>query len=232
MEIKITLEDYLRELNLMDMQYGQEEELYPLINMMLRENDNVKELSIRDVHNGMNREDLGDKNIKIKRDLFCGFYKGFPDIVLLSKDFNPSETKNKKEIENYNNLMYGCIEAKSIGTNLIDFPDNGEISIPEFIKKGKQVTQELLWYGKVIYTNGLIWNYLELSTDKNKIEKKRCEKGFDYEDNMNIQYKTINIGKIVLEKNASELNIKEWNRLKNNLSVIDWTSSNNFDKFL
>lgn len=49
---KMTLEQYMRELWLMDKQYGQEIELYPLINMLLRDSANTKDLSIRDVHNG------------------------------------------------------------------------------------------------------------------------------------------------------------------------------------
>ena len=48
---KMTLEQYMRELWLMDKQYGQEEELYPLINMLLRDGANTEKLSIRDVHN-------------------------------------------------------------------------------------------------------------------------------------------------------------------------------------
>ena len=46
----MTLEQYMRELWLMDKQYGQEEELYPLINMLLRDGVNTENLSIRDVH--------------------------------------------------------------------------------------------------------------------------------------------------------------------------------------
>lgn len=48
----MTLEQYMRELWLMDKQYGQEEELYPLINMLLRDGANTEKLSIRDVHKG------------------------------------------------------------------------------------------------------------------------------------------------------------------------------------
>lgn len=50
----MTLEEYMRELVLMKRQYGQEEELYPLINMLLRENKNMNCLSLRQVANGTN----------------------------------------------------------------------------------------------------------------------------------------------------------------------------------
>ena len=48
----MTLEQYMRELWLMKKQYGQEIELYPLINMRLREYVNTERLSIRDGHIG------------------------------------------------------------------------------------------------------------------------------------------------------------------------------------
>lgn len=60
MNINITVEDYFKDLKLMEQQYGQEEELYPWIYMLLqmveqkkREklNNSYKRISIRDVHN-------------------------------------------------------------------------------------------------------------------------------------------------------------------------------------
>ena len=45
----MTLKQYMRELWLMDRQYGQEEELYPLVNMLLREGGNTENFSIRTV---------------------------------------------------------------------------------------------------------------------------------------------------------------------------------------
>ena len=41
------LKEYLRELKLAEQQYGQEEELYPLVNMLLRDGDNIAGLSLR-----------------------------------------------------------------------------------------------------------------------------------------------------------------------------------------
>lgn len=133
----MTLEEYMRELFLMKRQYGQEEELYPLVNMLLRENDNVKYLSVRDVH--------GPQGARFKKEMLIG-YASKPDLVILSENYNPqklyklenikkfldvknwrknnnekdkalnncSVPENKKnEIISESELMYGCVEVKT-----------------------------------------------------------------------------------------------------------------------
>ena len=72
----LTLEEYMRELILMEKQYGHEEELYPLINMLLRENDNVKGLSVRDVH--------GSRGSGMEHSMLYG-YASFPDLAILDE---------------------------------------------------------------------------------------------------------------------------------------------------
>ena len=47
----MTLKEYIREYYLMNKQYGQEEELYPLINILLRQTIQEEGISIRDIHN-------------------------------------------------------------------------------------------------------------------------------------------------------------------------------------
>ena len=96
----MTLEEYMEELYLMDKQYGQEEELYPLINILLRQSGSVAGLSLRDVHNGAKAE--GEKN----RELLKGL-SGFPDLVVLDKKFGD---KNNDDNAKY---IYGCVEAKT-----------------------------------------------------------------------------------------------------------------------
>lgn len=53
MEIQITVEDYFKELKLMEEQYGQEEDLYPWVYMllMMTKDKKKKDISIRDTHN-------------------------------------------------------------------------------------------------------------------------------------------------------------------------------------
>ena len=98
----MTLEEYMRELVLMSRQYGQEEELYPLINMLLRENNNVRDLSVRDVHN------KGSKGARKK--IFSGF-GSYPDLAIVSEDLYLDLTHKEIKKEEIGKI-YGCVEAK------------------------------------------------------------------------------------------------------------------------
>lgn len=250
--VAMTLEEYMRELILMKKQYGHEEELYPLINMLLRENNNVKALSVRDVH--------GSRGRVLEHYMLYG-YASFPDLVILDEKCdlrsiedpidktNPhyltkyTRIKDKKEIsekvkknatwkeiekkyskqpkdrdnlsaeekalineiygivkyqqfsENEKTnieerlksqaaLMYGCVEAKvkEEEENIKEIPEIKESACFSFDKEKKaftmdgeelelpcdQLVGELVWYGKVLYTNGLIWKYLEISKKDKK----------------------------------------------------------------
>ena len=252
----MTLEEYMRELVLMSRQYGQEEELYPLINMLLRENDNVRHLSVRDVHN---------KGSKGTRKKIIRGYGTFPDLAIMDEKLYLS--LKDKEIETEKQMLYGCVESKLFNSNIennktnqdsitiIDIISTGdktdnkqeivkwkldylykimfkkksketwsdgyytasdfkngqynEDDINDDVKKldyitatGKkadrfewntydkykivgrgvrinkrfhkdiiQLLSELFWYGKVLYTDGLIWYYLELTEEYSFVDK-------------------------------------------------------------
>ncbi|MBR4514228.1 MAG: hypothetical protein IKO61_05025 [Lachnospiraceae bacterium] len=170
----MTLEEYMRELILMSRQYGQEEELYPLINMLLRENDNVRHLSVRDVH--------GSNSAGIKKEMLYG-YVSFPDLVILNEKYFPEEgsivdkevNKRVGYINETKKLLYGCVEVKALGKKTVlesilngdtyvwkEQLLNNKIYIKKEITPLGQLIGELLWYGKVLYTNGLCWYCLEL----------------------------------------------------------------------
>lgn len=87
MKIEFGVQEYFNELKLMDAQFGQEEELYSWIYMLLqmaecRKKEILKEwykgVSIRDVHNGQNAEDSGIKK-KLRSKV------GFPDHVFFER---------------------------------------------------------------------------------------------------------------------------------------------------
>ena len=99
---KMTLEQYMRELWLMDKQYGQEEELYPLINMLLRDGANTENLSIRDVHKGESA-----KNDKSRK--YIDGFGSFPDIAIFDESFPDLSDEN---IVSNLQKIYGCVEAK------------------------------------------------------------------------------------------------------------------------
>ena len=117
---KMTLEQYMRELWLMNKQYGQEIELYPLINMLLRADEDMKNLSIRDVHNGR-------KTVKRDHRKYIDGFGSFPDLAIFDESFPNLSEKNSPEEENIvSNLqkIYGCVEVKCLGQKLVKCLDN------------------------------------------------------------------------------------------------------------
>ena len=301
----MTLEEYMRELILMSRQYGQEEELYPLINMLLRENAKVGDLSVRDVHNAKG---------KIYNEL-CA-YVAFPDLAILGENdtlnnlsvygcvevkqfrkskefisldngFNGGKTItcpyvaliNKKksstsiyEIENEENIKNVQLkrykekeinDIKDIKLKNGNISDNDTTSVilrrsiklddklydESVYKSFIELIAELLWYKRVLYTNGLKWYYIEL---KNSIKIKKdgqVEKKEEWLSKINGKYIDIlcvNLGELkeiktikdqeccidVIKRHIDDENRKEWNRLKYNLASINWFGSNTKEQFL
>ena len=108
MKIEFGVQEYFNELKLMDAQYGQEEELYPWVYMLLqmaecRKKEILKEwyqgVSIRDVHKAVQKKD--NELIKLLRQK-----KGFPDHVLLERKYGEYK-------------ILGCSEIKNKEINLI-----------------------------------------------------------------------------------------------------------------
>ena len=186
----MTLEQYMRELWLMDKQYGQEEEVYPLINMLLRDGVNTENLSIRDLHKSQRIKADNNKNVKSRK--YIDGFGSFPDLAIFDESF-PDLSDEENIVSNLKKI-YGCVEAKCIGKDLIEFLDlntteiicekNEEDNwIGYYGKKNKiilneakgrandagQLLGELLWYGKVLYTNGVIWKYYKLSEKSEEI---------------------------------------------------------------
>lgn len=225
----MTLEEYMRELILMSRQYGQEEELYPLINMLLRENDNVRHLSVRDVHKS--------GSTGIRKDMLYG-YVSFPDLAILDENNSfplYGNIYDKKMPEGFNRneqlkKIHGCVEIKK----WIDIKEKTKndkcIEVNKYIdtdekvinyiktKKGdiktigdfEQVVGELLWYGKVLYTNGFHWHYLEIKTTKKVNIVKQINK-----------YNT-EIKNIEKEINSSKKEKKETKELNNKKQKQEW----------
>ena len=117
MDINMSLKDYLEELRLMEKQYGQEEGLYPLIYMLLK-NCAMDPVSIRAVAKGHSAD--SEEGIELIKGI-----SGFPDIVILGKEFK----KNNINIDENINKMYGCVEVKKIGTSLLKCNEKYNIKI-------------------------------------------------------------------------------------------------------
>lgn len=213
MSIEITAAEYFEQLLLMEQQYGQEEDLYPWIYMLLQMMENKRQLvdksykgvSIRYIAGGSKADTVIGRNQ-------ISAFGVFPDIAILDKDFIAISTKGgieRKQLEeikgidgivkylehpkrkgakritipeleinnkirkfcfeNNMNKIYGCIEAKPINAELKELNEDLSSYTYESIIGSKglntigELIFELMWYGKVIYTNGLEWRCLELT---------------------------------------------------------------------
>ena len=276
----MTLEQYMRELWLMDKQYGQEEELYPLINMLLRDGANTEKLSIRDVHNAIR---FCEKSLR----KYINGFGGYPDLAIWNEQFG--EKEDEKVILN---RIYGCVEVKSniknseqvegevkvkieleqeknseqdevkiVAENKLEQPKQKNYFIKRNNKKiylnyantgnatvEGQFLGELFWYGKVLYTNGVIWKYYTLSKESgNKINGIRKDYISNPPSKGEVGYKTwifeqcketlliisADIGDLteIYEKIKDKTSIPtfdsqdydKWKKFKTNLATIDWT---------
>lgn len=124
MNIEFTVEDYFKELQLMDKQYAQEEALYPWVYMLLQMT-NHKDVSIQLIASASNTKSLSGRKL-------LGGYSAFPDIVILDEHFDTHKQDSTKQI----NYLYGCVECKSLGTQLPDFEDEKlyTVSFKEFLQ--------------------------------------------------------------------------------------------------
>lgn len=111
----ITLEEYRRELDLMEKQYGAEEELYPYIYMLLREVGMTQKYSVRNIAHAGSR----DNEQGIYKNLFKG-YASFPDIAIIDKEFQKSNQVNEEYYESEITKLYCCVEAKTMENELLD----------------------------------------------------------------------------------------------------------------
>lgn len=98
------LKEYMRELWLMDKQYGQEEELYPLINILLRENINEEGISIRDIHNAQRTWNVNNRK-------YLNGFASVPDLVILDEQLYTN--KKEENLNDWQKYLLCCVEAKT-----------------------------------------------------------------------------------------------------------------------
>lgn len=96
-------QEYFNELELIQRQYNQEEAYYFIINKLIRDSINDKDISVRDVHKvstltGENANKLSGRNKYLK-----GYDGQAPDFVILHNDFEESKGEGQ---------VYGCVEIK------------------------------------------------------------------------------------------------------------------------
>ncbi len=108
----MTWKEYIEEIELIEKQNNVEHDLYNIIFNILKERKAFKKISVRNVC---------DRKRTINQDefLFWGI-KGFPDFVLIDKEYG---TKEKTK-----NMILGALEAKYVGGRLL-LKDEEKITI-------------------------------------------------------------------------------------------------------
>ena len=157
---------YKREIELMKKQNPTEYDMYSLIIALIREGENVETLSVRDVSKRQRSQ---------RGQVFYGL-SGIPDIVILDEEFD-NRDNNLKNLDNKDKI-YGCVEVKDVNSSLLSIQD----ILDKMLKCSKeknllnneeeQILGEILWFKKVLYTNGVRWRYIECEyKDQNLIKK-------------------------------------------------------------
>lgn len=134
MNIDIKAEEYFEQLLLMERQYGQEEDLYPYIYMLLQMaeckkkellKEEYKDISIRDVHIAkssisFNAAEENEQYWKMRFDLIKKV--GAPDFAVIEIN------KDKSIADKY----IGCVEIKKLNKKLFneELPSNMEMGLP------------------------------------------------------------------------------------------------------
>ena len=135
---------YIDEINLIKNQNNTERDLYYLVKQTLE--PYCCGLSLRIVAE-RRKSELGQ--------IFYGI-SSVPDIAILDRDFN--NEKNKVINKENRDKLKGCIEVKNLGEKLYTLKElkkkfnNGNVETDE-----GQLAGEILWYKKLLYTNGKEW---------------------------------------------------------------------------
>ena len=95
-------QEYFNELELIQRQYNQEEAYYFIINKLIRDSINDKDISVRDVHKLIRANDFPGRNSCLR-----GYARQVPDFVILDNDFDESKG------EGQSGKVYGCVEIKA-----------------------------------------------------------------------------------------------------------------------
>ena len=135
-------DDYKSEIELIMRQNPLECELYSLIATILRNTMKGKDFSLRDVSGLKNKSDsINPKSRMYKGTNIEGDFYGASDFLVIDKKYRYSSG-------NQNNI-YGCIEIKAL---YLDVEKARKYSMSQF-------EGELNSFNKLIYTNGLKWEF-------------------------------------------------------------------------
>lgn len=220
------LKEYMREIDLMKKQNYTEYDMYSIIASIIRSGKNIKSLSLRDVNRRQKRSKRGK--------IFYGL-ASMPDFVILNVNFENTDDSIK-----YVDLIYGCVEIKGINKKLMSVNEilQKVIKKEDITSEEGQLLGEVLWYKKVLYTNGLVWKYIKWNKDdaiweniKRLIQERNSEENgvntqddtlskWYREDSLNL--KNVKIEEEIYLEINSDTNNDDWNEFVERLHKIEW----------
>ncbi len=219
------LNEYMHEMNLIMKQNPIENDMYYIIQRLMREGNNLKKLSLRDVDRRQNTE---------RGRVFYGI-ASVPDFVILDEEFENSEDWHKNV-----KLVYGCVEIKKFDEEISGIKEILEkIRNRNTLERNEaQLLGEILWYRKVLYTNGNEWKFFRWEVKevdwekvksfaekeyKNDTENKRISEWY-LKPELDLEKALITEINIT-EKPITEMDNEEWNVFLERLYSIQWYNS-------
>ena len=142
-------QEYFKELELIQRQYNQEEAYYFIINKLIRDSIDDKDISVRDVHKLIRANDFPGRNSYLR-----GYAGQVPDFVILHNDFEESKGGNQSD------KVYGCVEIKPFSEAKRQGKDTRKL-YSEYISpiknllenkelvEGVEVAHEKLWQNRI-----------------------------------------------------------------------------------
>ncbi|WP_080926466.1 hypothetical protein [Ligilactobacillus ruminis] len=215
-------QEYVEEIELIKEQNNVEFEIYPMAVEIIQ--PTIKSLSKRYVF-ARRKSDRGQ--------IYYGL-SSFPDVAILDKKFNNVPNTSISE-EEWSKLR-GCLEVKALYNSLItkkEIRDVLENKPQKLEKEGMgQLIGEILWYKKVLYTNGIEWRYLHIddyndklrdtvitiANNRIKFEKENPKETFDWWES----FRNMKFNIVIVDECITENCIENWEDFIDKIQQIDW----------
>lgn len=158
--------EYFNELELIQRQYNQEEAYYFIINKLIRDSIDDKDISVRDVHKLIRANDFPGRNSYLR-----GYAGQVPDFVILDNDFDESKG------EGQSGKVYGCVEIKPFSLENKKLYSNYIRPIENLLENKKLVKEVEVVHEKISQ------NWIKIEFEPSKKKEEFIENYFKKEDN-------------------------------------------------
>lgn len=211
-------EEYDEEITLIKVQNPVEAELYPIVVDIIQPT----------ITHDLSRRYIFGRQRSSKGQIYYGL-SNFPDIAILSKTFK-NNTNNIIKKEDWEQLR-GCIEVKRLEDKLITEKEIKKVinNKPERLDTLMgQLLGDLLWYKKIIYTNGKEWRYLYIeeystklkdaviNTVNERIKNEKQKKDFNWWKSLK------DIPFNYIDKCITKDCTNDWEKFLDNIKKINW----------